>query len=369
MTKLRQLYEIYSPQPRATVPAGIRVDDTVFGYATGADPVTGEVRGGLEAQLETALATLEHVIERGGMTWRDVERVEAYASDSDAGRLSTLLGERLGPRTGIERIVVQPAQLGDGQHLRIDVVASRSGRVELQPIRLREDAPPSAIRIGPLLFAFDVSPIDAETGRTHGDETPVQVTTAFDNLDLVLEAAGMRREQLLRVSGFFRDLGEKDELNRKMVASFPDETQKPVHKYVPAGLPYGVQFSLQALGLVSDDRRIIEMEGIRHNDPISLGAVAGNVFVSSRVQGRLEPGAQEQTQRLIEHTRRLMQHVGGGLENVTHLTWGIGDPAYGPVVAAECAKAWPGESAPQLSLVEADFPHSPLPRVEFTALL
>ena len=369
MTSLRQLYEIYPPQPRATAPAGIRVDDTVFGYATGADPVTGEAHGDLEAQLETALATLDHVIERGGMTWKDVERVEAYASGSAADQLSTLLTEALGPKTGIARFFAQPAVLGGGQRLRIDVVASRGEPADLRPIRLRGDAPPSAIRIGPLLFAFDVSPADARTGRTHGDETQVQVTTAFQNLDLVLEGAGMRREQLLRVSGFFRDLGEKDELNRKMVGTFPQEAQKPVHKYVPAGLPHGVQFSLQALGLVAADRRIIEMEGVRHNDPISLGAIAGNVFVSSRVQGRLEPGAREQTLRLIEHTRRLMEHAGGGLENVTHTTWGIGDPAYGPVVADECVKAWLGESAPQLSIVEADFPHSPLPRVEFTALL
>jgi hypothetical protein len=131
-----------------------------------------------------------------------------------------------------------------------------------------------------------------------------------------------------------------------------------------------VSFSLQALGLMADDRRIIEMEGVRHNDPISLGAMAGNVFVSSRVQARLEPTAREQARRLLDqHVRKLVEHVGGGLGDVTQTTWGIGDPAFEQDVEQEVSAVWPEGRAPDTQIVEADFPHSPLPRVEFTAVL
>ena len=141
-----------------------------------------------------------------------------------------------------------------------------------------------------------------------------------------------------------------------------------MHKYVPAALPPGVAFSLQAIGLMTDDRRIIEIEGIKHNDPISLGAIAGNVFISSRVQARLEPTAAEQARRLLDsHVRRLVEHVGGTVDDVTHMTWGIGDPAFAVDIATECQAVWSGEYTPQLTIVEADFPHSPMPRVEFTA--
>jgi hypothetical protein len=51
------------------------------------------------------------------------------------------------------------------------------------------------------------------------------------------------------------------------------------------------------------------------------------------------------------------------------MTWGIGDPEFAVDVIAECANLWPGEDTPQLTIIEADFPHSPLPRVEFTAVL
>ncbi len=155
-----------------------------------------------------------------------------------------------------------------------------------------------------------------------------------------------------------------------MVSVFPNWSEKPVHKYVPAALPPGVAFSLQAIGLMTDDRRIIEIEGIKHNDPISLGAIAGNVFISSRVQARLEPTAAEQARRLLDtHVRRLVEHVGGTIDDVTHMTWGIGDPAFALDVATECHAVWPNEDSPQLTIIQADFPHSPMPRVEFTAVL
>jgi enamine deaminase RidA (YjgF/YER057c/UK114 family) len=253
----------------------------------------------------------------------------------------------------------------------LDVIATAGGeRPEVRHLRLAANTAPSAVRIGPLLFAFDVAPVDPATSRIESGDTAAQVAAAFENLDRVLEAASMDRDQLLRIGGYFRDLGEKDLLNSRMVTLFPKASEKPVHKYVPSALPPGVSFSLQALGLMADDRRIIEMEGVRHNDPISLGAMAGNVFVSSRVQARLEPTAREQARRLLDqHVRKLVEHVGGGLEDVTQTSWGIGDPGFAADVAQEVAAVWPEGRAPDTQIVEADFPHSPLPRVEFTAVL
>jgi hypothetical protein len=155
-----------------------------------------------------------------------------------------------------------------------------------------------------------------------------------------------------------------------MVRRFPEASDRPVHKYVPAALPPGVQFALQAIALEGGPRRIVEMEGIKHNDPISLGALAGNVFVSSRVQARLEPTAREQAARLLDgHARRLMEHVGGSLSDIRQLVWGIGDPAFEAHVREECARVWPAGSLPQVDVVQAPFTHSPLPRLEFIALL
>ena len=353
------------------MPLGIRVDDTVFASVTGADPTTGLADGDVESQLATAIDTLEGLLERGGMSLSDIDKVDAYASGTSPDALGTMLTDTLAPRTKLSRIFAQPAILRSGQRLRLDVVATQNGdRPELRHIRVAANEAPMAVRIGPLLFAYDVTPVNATSGRIESEATQEQVATAFENLDRVLTAAGMERTQLLRIAGYFRDLGEKDLLNRRMVTVFPNWSEKPVHKYVPAALPPGVSFSLQAIGLMTDDRRIIEIEGIKHNDPISLGAIAGNVFISSRVQARLEPTAAEQARRLLDsHVRRLVEHVGGTVDDVTQMTWGIGDPTFAVDIAAECQAVWSGEDTPHLTIIEADFPHSPMPRVEFTAVL
>jgi enamine deaminase RidA (YjgF/YER057c/UK114 family) len=353
------------------MPLGIRVDDTVFASVTSADPLTGLADGDVEAQLATAIDTLEGLLERGGMAFKDIERVDAYAAGVSPDSLDSLLTDTLAPRTKLLRIFAQPAILRSGQRLRLDVVATQNGdHQELRHIRIAANEAPSAVRIGPLLFAYDVTPVSATSGRIESEATQEQVATAFENVDRVLAAAGMERTQLLRIAGYFRDLGEKDLLNSRMVTVFPNWSEKPVHKYVPAALPPSVSFSLQAIGLMADDRRIIEMEGIKHNDPISLGAIAGNVFISSRVQARLEPTAAEQTRRLLDsHVRGLVEHVGGSIDDVAQMTWGIGDPAFAVDVATECQAVWPNEDTPQLTIIEADFPHSPMPRVEFTAVL
>jgi enamine deaminase RidA (YjgF/YER057c/UK114 family) len=355
------------------VPVGIRVDDAVFASVTAADPVTGRAEGDFETQLNVASAKRDRVLARAGMGLINVEHAiiwrphSAFRSPQQPPRdvAAPLL------RQGVAR--ERAAELPGGYEIRLDVIA-RQGRDSPRPKYLRLEpfaSPIAGVSIGPLLYAHDVSPVDPATGRIVDPDTAGQVKTAFDNLDRLLELAETSRDQILRIAGFHRDLGEKDLMNRAMVERFPDASQRPVHKYVPAALPPGVNFSLQALALDGSERRIIEMEGIRHNDPISLGALAGNLFVSSRVQGRLEAGPREQAARLIEqHAAGLMQHIGGSLDNITQTTWGIGDPSFTPVIEEECARYWPDPaSRPRLQIIEADFPHSPLPRLEFLALL
>jgi enamine deaminase RidA (YjgF/YER057c/UK114 family) len=372
VTPLRRLYEVYAGHPRATMPIGIRVDDTVFLSITAADPATGRPEGDYETQLRVASAKLDRALAQTGMGLINVEKAVVWRPDAVFQNRQFVARDAAFPffRSGIA--IERPANLPDGYELRLDVIATQGAReARVKSLSLEPLAASSGVRIGPVVFAHDVSHVGPGTGNIVGRETAYQVEAAFDNLDRLLEHAGTGREQILRIAGFHRDLGEKDLMNRAMVERFSDASRRPVHKYVPAALPAGLNFALQALVVDGAERRIIEMEGIRHNDPISLGALAGNVFVSSRVQGKLEAGPREQAARLIEkHAAGLMQHIGGSLHNVTQTTWGIGDVSFAKVVEEECVRYWPDSATrPRLQILEADFPHSPLPRLEFLALL
>ena len=371
---LDELFEIYPAEPRATMPIAIRVDNWVYGSVSGANPVTGRFEGDMLTQMPVAVAAMQHVLADGGMQPSHVSNVRVYRAREDPryfAALQAMFGAPGGGRLPPIQVYTDAKHLAPEQHVRIDFTASvgpgdRQAKMATPSVSL----PPDAVRIGPVFWAPRVTAADPADGAMPDAGIEAQVEGAFDHLDRLLAREGVGAGQLLRIAGYMRDLKDKDLLNNEMVRRFPESSQKPVHKYVPAALPPGVEFALQAIAVEGGERRILEIEGIKHNDPISLGAQVGNVFVSSRVQARLEPSAREQTARLIEsHARRLVEQIGGSLDDVTQMVWGIGDPAFEPDVRTECSQHWMPERTPRLDVMLADFPHSPLPRLEFFALL
>jgi 2-iminobutanoate/2-iminopropanoate deaminase len=364
--KLTQLYELYPAPPRATMPLGVRVNDVLYvGNLTGADPVTGAISPDANVQLDRALRLLGRAVQRAGGTPASLRKLHAgLANEQDAAWVTRALLE-LAPMATVS---VGEAFLPAGHLLRLDAFASLGGGDELDAALIFLGSAPVGARIGDVLFSAAVIAADAETGALLGG-TAAQLAAAFDNLDRLLVAAGTDRRSILRISCFLPDLIEKDLLNAEMVRRFPDAVQKPVHKYVPSTLPPGVAVSLQFIARLGVERKIIEIDGIKHNDPISLGAKAGNLVVSSRVQGRLMADATQQAERLVEsHARTVLQHAGGDLRHVRQTTWGIGDPAYAVDIAGVMQRYWPVQT-PDLRIIEADLPHSGLPRLEFIALL
>jgi 2-iminobutanoate/2-iminopropanoate deaminase len=347
------------------MPLGLRVNSHIYaGNLTGADPVSGAIELDPTMQLMHALGLLRHSVERAGGGLEHVRRVVASVADpADGEAIELTLSDSL---RGAE-IETDVAPLPLGHLVRLDAFATLDDDRE-QAELLYTGGAPAGVRIGDVVFGAGVTAADPETGLASGD-TAAQMGAAFANLDRVLAEAGLDRGAVLRIGGYLRDLGQKDVLNAAMVEAFPDAARKPVHKYVPASLPPRVNVSLQFIARAGVEREIIEIEGIKHNDPISLGARAGNLVVSSRVQGQLTDDAESQAERLVEsHARRVLQHVSGDLRHVTQATWGVGDVAYAADIATVMARHWPS-ALPDVQVTEADFPHSGLPRLEFIALL
>ncbi len=363
--ELTQFFEVYAPQPRATMPLGLRVNGHIYaGNLTGAEPLNGAIELDPTVQLMNALGLLRHCVERAGGGLEHVRRVVASVADpADGEAVELTLSDSL---RGAE-VETDVVPLPPGHLVRLDAFAALDDDRE-RPDLLYVGEVPTGVRVGDVVFSAGITAADQETGTVTGN-TESQMGAAFANLDRVLAEAGLDRGAVLRVAGYLRDLGEKDVLNAAMVEAFPDAARKPVHKYVPASLPPSVNVSLQVIARGGVEREIIEIDGIRHNDPISLGAKAGNLVVSSRVQGRLMDDAESQAERLVEsHARAVLQHVGGDLRHVTQVTWGVGDPAYAADIAEVMARHWPS-AMPDVHVIEADFPHSGLPRLEFVALL
>jgi len=132
---------------------------------------------------------------------------------------------------------------------------------------------PSGVRLGAMLVAPALTSVDPCTGRLRGEGLEAQLRAAFENMILFLKAGGAGPEHVARVTVFLTDLAERQLLNVVWSELYPDPNDRPPHKYVPAALPEGVLATVQVLALPDAPRRVLEIPGLVHQDPMSMGAV------------------------------------------------------------------------------------------------
>lgn len=69
-----------------------------------------------------------------------------------------------------------------------------------------------AVRFGDLLFISGVAPLD-KVGRVTSNDVIAQANQVFANLERVLEAAGARFADVLKVTVFLTDVGDRSKIN------------------------------------------------------------------------------------------------------------------------------------------------------------
>jgi len=85
---------------------------------------------------------------------------------------------------------------------------------------------PAACRAGPLIVSSLIAPFDPGT-RNLPSGLSAQIENLFGHIDDVLQTAGARRDDLVKVS-FFVSSGEARQIiNEHWVSWFPDKTNSP----------------------------------------------------------------------------------------------------------------------------------------------
>jgi 2-iminobutanoate/2-iminopropanoate deaminase len=70
-----------------------------------------------------------------------------------------------------------------------------------------------AVRWGDLLFISGVAPLDAAGKLVGGDDVVEQTRQVFRNMAMILEAAGGRFEDVLKVTVFLTDVADRGKIN------------------------------------------------------------------------------------------------------------------------------------------------------------
>jgi 2-iminobutanoate/2-iminopropanoate deaminase len=104
-----------------------------------------------------------------------------------------------------------------------------------------------AVEVGQFVFTSGQIPLRPD-GTMVGDTVAEQVAQVLENLDAVLEAAGVTRNQVAKATIFMTDLGAFNVVNEAYGAYFGDH--RPARSTVQvAALPKGVQVEIEFIAV------------------------------------------------------------------------------------------------------------------------
>jgi 2-iminobutanoate/2-iminopropanoate deaminase len=111
-----------------------------------------------------------------------------------------------------------------------------------------ENPIPAASRIGPFLVSGSIAGKDPQGKIVEGIEA--QCAHMFGNIRKILEAAGGKPEDILKVTVWLKDLGNRKHVNRYWLEMFPDPESRPArHTFASPDLaePILVQCEIMAV--------------------------------------------------------------------------------------------------------------------------
>jgi 2-iminobutanoate/2-iminopropanoate deaminase len=321
----------------------------------GADPLTGALPESAEQQFENAFAALEETLKANDLTVDEVGRVTVFTPDRSYRRLIN------GPWLATFRGDNRPARrtthfaLPEGVFVELLVAGVRGAKrtaIEIEGVRHKDPLPMAAL-LNEFLFSSAIVP-DAPDGSM--PQGLAAVHQAFANLEAVMAAAGGGPADVSHVSVYLGRWDIHDDMVDTWVATFPDENSRPTRKtfYYPS-----VSIQLHADAVLGGARANFEIDGLAHRDPIPMGAVTGDVFTTSGVDGRNQTVGKPprhvgpQAHEALANLRTLMATAGIGDAELLHVDALVGQQRYADEVLEVWGAAFPDPAAaPTLQIMD-----------------
>jgi enamine deaminase RidA (YjgF/YER057c/UK114 family) len=98
---------------------------------------------------------------------------------------------------------------------------------------------PAAARVGPLVMSGVIIGFDPATGKPPPD-LHAQVQFMFDHLERIVQASGCTMEEVVKVTVWMTDRTQRQALNERWVALFPNPQSRPARHTLDASLGPGI---------------------------------------------------------------------------------------------------------------------------------
>lgn len=170
-----------------------------------------------------------------------------------------------------------------------------------------------------------IDPATHELGATAEE----QFALAFANVARIAEDAGFSADDIGRITVFTPDASYRPLINEPWLGLFPGDN-RPARKTTHVPLAAGAYVELEVVGALGTSARVpIEIEGVRHKDPLPMGARLGRYVFSSVIVTDI-PNSAERPKRLdairqaFDNMTAFIEAAGGTLEDISNVWTYIG---------------------------------------------
>jgi len=338
---------VHLPLPKVWLERGLepatatRIGNMIFTSGVpGIDLKSGQLASGPERQFALAFENLLVLLESAGAGPDSVGLLTVWIPDR-ANRAyinKDWLHLYPGPNRPARKTNQAPLPNGIEVQLMAACVLGES-RVPLEiPGLSHKDPLPMGAKLGATVFSSVIAPENPADGKLIEGALP-QIDRAFENMKLLMKAAGGSDAGINHVWVFMKDFAFQHAMVERWVKDFPNFGDRPARKTLPYDLAGNTQIQVQFTSRLGAMRKNYEVPGVGHDDPIPMGSSIGPLLQSSGMfgidpaTGKRVEGLEAQLDKALRNVRGLLDQAGTTPEKIAHMTVMLQDYADAPRVS------------------------------------
>jgi reactive intermediate/imine deaminase len=323
--EIRAITPASGPAPAGPYSPGISAGDYVYVAGQGAEAPGGAMPDTFEEQVKQTLENVKSVVEAAGLTMDHIVYTQVYLEDIQKFDRMNRVYTQYFPKTPPARATLGVAKLA-GTPVEVNAVAVRDlankRAVSVPGHEPREPVSPG-ILTHDRLFVSGMRGQDPRTGATPPDPAD-QVTLALDGVQAVVEAAGLKMNNLVFVNPYLTKRIPGRVMN-KLYASRFEFGNTPARATIEvSSLPEGAQIEYTGVAVRDlNQRRAVRPKNMRPSATASPCVFAGDTLYCSAKDAFIPgPNAGIYAASVETQVRQSMRNL---LDNLEEVDMDLGD--------------------------------------------